>query len=429
MRKFALINSLMLVAAVSGCTTKETPAPPMTGPSEFALRLALQSIPDSIIQDGASQAAIQIDATGVDGRAVRALPLRIETEVNGLRQDYGTLSTRTVVTGEDGRARIVYTAPPRPAESVGEIVVVDFIVTPITTDFQGVEPRRVSLRLVPPGEILPPNSAPQAAFTFTPTSPLPLQQVSFDASGSTDPDARDGGSCGAACTYRWDFGDGNTGSGIFATHQYRSAGNYQVRLTTTDPRGASSTIAQPITVGVATPPSATFTFSPTSPAVSQTIFFNAEASRPAPGRRLVWFNWDFGSGRTATGITTSKGYDTAGTYIVTLTVEDDAGATATVSQSVTVGGSTTGPVADITVSPSSGTTSTTFFFDASPSRGPAPIVEYRFTFGDNTPDVVGTAPTTAHRFTLPGNYLVRVTVRDSANRTSTDTVTISVGTP
>jgi PKD repeat protein len=86
-------------------------------------------------------------------------------------------------------------------------------------------------------------------------------------------------------------------------------------------------------------------------------------------------------------------------------------------------------VADITVSPSSGTTSTTFFFDASPSKGPTPIVEYRFTFGDNTPDVVGTSPTTAHRFTLPGNYLVRVTVRDSANRTSTDTVTISVGTP
>jgi PKD repeat protein len=337
MRKFALINSLVLAAAVTGCTTKETPAPPLTGPSEFALRLALQSIPDSILQDGASQATVQIDATGVDGRAVGALPLRIETEVNGIPQDYGTLSSKTVTTGQDGRARVVYTAPPKPAESTGELVVVDFVVTPVTTDFQGVEPRRVSLRLVQPGVIQPPNAAPHAQFTFSPESPLPLQTVSFDASESTDPDARDGGPCRAACTYRWDFGDGSTSSGIFATHQFRSTGNYQVRLTVTDARGASSSAALPITVGEATPPTATFTFSPSSPGVGQIIFFNAEASRPAPGRRLVSYNWDFGSGRTGSGVTTSKGYNTAGTYVVTLTVEDDAGALATVTQSVTVG--------------------------------------------------------------------------------------------
>jgi PKD repeat protein len=128
-------------------------------------------------------------------------------------------------------------------------------------------------------------------------------------------------------------------------------------------------------------------------------------------------------------MTTSKTYDTAATYIVTLTVEDDAGATATTSQSVSVGGAATGPIAALTVSPPSGTTATLFFLDASPSRGPTPIVEYRFTFGDNTPDVVGTAPTTAHRFTLPGTYVVRITVRDSSNRTATNTVTVSVSAP
>jgi len=429
MRKIALIISLVLVAVASGCTTKDTLPPPLTGPSEFALRLALQSIPDSILQDGASQSALQIDATGPDGRAVRSLPLRIETEVDGRFQDYGTLSTRTAVTGEDGRARIVYTAPPRPAESIGGILVVTFVVTPITNDYQGVEPRRVNLRLVPPGVILPPNSAPQAQFTFSPGSPLPLQQISFDASGSTDPDAPGGGPCGPACTYRWEFGDGNTGSGVFATHQYRAGGNYQVRLTVTDARGASGVIAQPVTVGVATPPTASFTFSPTAPAVSQMIFFNAEASRPAAGRRLVSYSWDFGSGRTGSGVTTSKGYDTPGTYVVTLTVEDDAGAVATTALPVTVGTPSTGPVASLTVSPPQGTTATLFFFDSSPSRGPSPIVEYRFTFGDNTPDVVGTSPTTAHRFTLTGTYVVRVTVRDSANRTATTTASVSVGAP
>ncbi len=433
MRKLVITTCLSLAAVLSGCTTKETPAPPLAGPSELALRLALQSIPDSILQDGASQAAIQIDATGADGRAVRALPLRIETALGGLLQDYGTLSTRTAVTGEDGRARIVYTAPPRPAESTGAEVVVTFLVTPIGNDYRGEVPRTVDLRLVPPGVILPPNAPPTAAFGFSPSSPLPLQDIIFDASGSTDPDMRDGAGnalpCGAACTYRWDFGDGNTSSGIFSKHQYRTLGNYQVRLTVTDARGASATLAQPLSVGAPAAPTATFTFSPTAPAASQTIFFNAEASRPAAGRRLVSYSWDFGSGRTGSGVTTSKAYDTPGSYVVTLTVEDDAGATATVTQTVGVGGASTGPVASLTVSPPQGTTSTLFFFDSSPSRGPSPIVEYRFTFGDNTPDVVGMSPTTSHRFTLPGTYVVRVTVRDGANRTATTTVSVSVAAP
>jgi PKD repeat protein len=422
MRRLALVNSLVVLAAVAGCTTKKTPAPPLTGPSEFALRLALQSVPDSIYQDGASQAAIQIEATGANGQAVRALSLRIETEVGGLRQDYGTLSTRTVVTGDDGRARIVYTAPPKPAESTGEVVIVDFIVTPITSDYQGVEPRRVSLRLVAPGVIQPPNAAPQARFTFSPDSPLPMQSVSFDASGSTDSDVP----CGAACTYRWDFGDGETGSGVFATHQFRSTGNYQVRLTVTDARGASGAVAQPITVGAATPPSAAFTFSPTAPAPGQLIFFNAEASRAAPGRQLVYYSWDFGSGRTGSGVTIAKGYDTPGSYVVTLTVEDDAGAKATTSMQVQVGASATPLQAAIAATPTSGTTATQFSFNASGSQGPFPIVEYRFSFGDNTPDVVGNTPTTSHQFAAAGTYVVRVTVRDSDEKSATATASITV---
>ena len=48
------------------------------------------------------------------------------------------------------------------------------------------------------------------------------------------------------------------------------------------------------------------------------------------------YAWDFGDGGTATGSTASHTYAGAGTYTVTLTVTDDAGATDTASQSVTV---------------------------------------------------------------------------------------------
>ena len=30
--------------------------------------------------------------------------------------------------------------------------------------------------------------------------------------------------------YTWDFGDGETGEGVFVQHQYKQPGNYQVSL-------------------------------------------------------------------------------------------------------------------------------------------------------------------------------------------------------
>ena len=144
------------------------------------------------------------------------------------------------------------------------------------------------------------------------------------------------------------------------------------------------------------------------------------------GRRIVSYDWDFGSGRTATGVTTTKAYDTPGTYTVTLTVTDDTGQQGTTSQNVTV--SLAGALtAALTVSPGTGSTGTNFFFDASASqRGASPIVEYRFTFGDGTPDVVGASPTTTHRYSASGGYTARVTVRDSAGRTATATANVTV---
>jgi chitodextrinase len=279
-----------------------------------------------------SQAAIQIDASSPDGRPARGLPLRLEILFGGNLVDHGLLSAKTVVTGEDGRARAVYTAPPRPAEPVDPETVVTIRATPIGTDYRSEVGRTVDLRLVTPGVILPPNQAPRPAFSINPATPLVQTNVAFDASATTD----EGQPCGAACAYSWEFGDGAKGSGIFATHRYQSSGPFQVRLIVADARGSSAIAAQTVIVGLSAMPTVAFVFSPTNPAPGQMIFFTAEASRPAPGRRLVSYEWNFGSGRTATGVTTSKGYDTAGNYVVTLTVTDDAGQRATLSQTVPV---------------------------------------------------------------------------------------------
>ena len=63
--------------------------------------------------------------------------------------------------------------------------------------------------------------------------------IAFDSSGSNDPD-------GNIASYHWVFGDGNTSSQANPSHQYTSAGSYNVSLSVTDNSGAtdlSSTVA------------------------------------------------------------------------------------------------------------------------------------------------------------------------------------------
>jgi hypothetical protein len=84
------------------------------------------------------------------------------------------------------------------------------------------------------GCFLLPNDPPVAAFTATPSAGSAPLSVSFDASGSYDPD-------GVMTSYRWSFGDGSSGSGIVATHIYAQPGTYTVQLTVEDRRQATGT--------------------------------------------------------------------------------------------------------------------------------------------------------------------------------------------
>jgi len=92
----------------------------------------------------------------------------------------------------------------------------------------------------PPG----PNSPPVAVFATdfeAGEAPLP---VSFDATGSSDPD-------GSIATYTWDFGDGSAGSGDRVDHTFAEAGLYHVVLTVVDDRGGEASVQAPVFVSTA----------------------------------------------------------------------------------------------------------------------------------------------------------------------------------
>lgn len=311
----------LVVAALglAGCTVKKTEAPPLSGPSETGLSVRTSVSPMVLDQDGLSQAVVEMVTTGPDGRPVGSIPLRVEIRVGGTIVDFGRLSNRTPVTGSDGVARVTYTAPPAPPESVDNYTVVTIVVTPATTDFHAANERYVEIRLVPRGVLLPPNGVPVARFVVTPLPATVRTPVTFDATTTTD----EGVTCGVRCSYAWDFGDGSSGTGMVIVHEFERPGTFTVRLTVTDARGQSAMTSQSLSVEATPAPTADFIFSPSAPRVSQDIFFNAQASRAAPGHTIVAYDWDFGSGRNGTGVTVSKRYDTVGTYNVTLKVHDD----------------------------------------------------------------------------------------------------------
>jgi len=176
-----------------------------------------------------------------------------------------------------------------------------------------------------------PNVAPTAAFTFNCTE----LACTFDGTGSTDSD-------GTIASYSWTFGDGNTGSGSATGNTYAADGSYTVTLTVTDNDGATDSSSQLVTVATNEPapnvaPTAAFTFDCTELACS----FNGSGSSDSDGT-IASYSWAFGDGNTGSGATTSNTYAAGGTYSVTLTVTDDAGASDSVTQQVTVAASSGG---------------------------------------------------------------------------------------
>ena len=160
---------IALTALLSACTVQQTDVPSVTGPSEFGLSMTLTATPDTINQDGASQSAIAVQARGPSGAGLSGVSVRLDIAVGGTLQDFGTLTTKSLVTGSDGRASAIYIAPPPPPASAGSSgSVVTIVATPIGSNFQAANARTAEIRLVPTGVILPPGQTPTPSFTFSP---------------------------------------------------------------------------------------------------------------------------------------------------------------------------------------------------------------------------------------------------------------------
>jgi PKD repeat protein len=86
------------------------------------------------------------------------------------------------------------------------------------------------------------DGTPIAYFTVSPGNPNAGDTVTFDASGSSDPNGR-------IVEWEWDFDDGSAhGTTEIVTHQFTNPGVYVVTLTVTDDDDNTATASQTVTV-------------------------------------------------------------------------------------------------------------------------------------------------------------------------------------
>jgi len=160
--------------------------------------------------------------------------------------------------------------------------------------------------------------------------------ISFNGSASYDPD-------GTIVSYIWNFGDNTAGSNAIIGHTYSAPGTYTVTLTVRDNRSASRTCSTTATVtGIGNQSPVANPGGPYNGTVGSAIIFNGSASSDSDGT-ITAYNWSFGDGTTATGVSPGKSYSTAGTYTVLLTVTDNQGATHSASTTATIASGGTPP--------------------------------------------------------------------------------------
>src|SRR5262249_21482380 len=337
-----------------------------------------------------------------------ALPLRLDMSVAGQPGDFGTLSARTIVTGSDGQASTVYTAPPSPPNGVfgtcnglpGTCVLI--VATPTSTNFGTLSPESVQIRLAPPGVILPPAQTPTAQFTISPTPVNFNIPSTFDASTSCGGPLSAGACAASAPTitqYAWNFGDGATATGKTVAHTYVSsttpATSFNVVLTVTNDRGVSASTTQVVSVNGSPLATGDWVFSPLLINIGDVVLFNAEGIRPPAGHFITSHNWNFGDLTTGNGQLTTHVFATNNTFAVVLTVTDDSGQRTVFPKNVSVGSGA--PVASFTSAVSNAATHT-MAFDGSGSTavGGATIVSYQWAFGDGTSAGPSSTATATH---------------------------------
>ncbi|WAI02462.1 PKD domain-containing protein [Methanogenium organophilum] len=161
---------------------------------------------------------------------------------------------------------------------------------------------------------------------------------------------------------------------------------------------------------------ASFTFSPASPEVGESVTFSGSAT----GANITGWAWTFGDGSSASVQSPTHIYTSAGTFSVILTVTDAAGTTDTGTQSVTVTAAAVPPDASFTFSPANPSAGDSVTFT---DTSTGDVATWSWAFGNGG---VSQAQNPSNTYAVAGTYTVTLAVSDGGSETDTATQTITV---
>jgi len=246
-------------------------------------------------------------------------------------------------------------------------------------------------------------------------------QIVFDGSASFDPD-------GKKLEYVWDFGDGDSGTGVHVTHRYTNPGRYDIVLEVTDDAiNAEMTDSDIIVVIVNDPPAADA--GPDIVTCSPTVSLDGTKSSDPDGTISI-YAWDFGdkSGEDH-GAKPTHTFPTPGAYTVTLTVTDDSGTCSAKDSDALIVHINYPPLADAGGN-RKGCPGQELKFDGGKSSDrDGKIIAYHWDFGDGGE---ADGKKVAHTYEKSGKYTAKLTVTDDSNSEcdkNTDAITIFVNMP
>jgi PKD repeat protein/Tfp pilus assembly protein PilE len=252
------------------------------------------------------------------------------------------------------------------------------------------------------------RGTPRARIDVTPEYPVAGEAVTFDGSGSTDPD-------GDPLTYSWSLSNGYTSGEPVITQVFEASGDIEANLVVRDPDGNWSQATFRLGIRSADqPPAACFTGPANGDTLPRNTDIQFDASCSSSVRGIAMYEWGMGDGTKLYGRSATHRYSAGGTRTVSMRVTDAAGLTATAARTFVVVNSA--PVAIASASADTINAGLSVTFTAADSYDPdGDGISFRWTF-PGAVQLQGTVAT--YTFNTQGAYEVRLRVQDTGGASS-----------
>jgi PKD repeat protein len=265
--------------------------------------------------------------------------------------------------------------------------------------------------------------APTANFSASPTTgQWPLNVAFTDLSTVPDPTVYN-------TVWKWEFGDGVTATYTTRTnptHQYNSSNTFNVKLTVTNPGGASSkTISNLVTTSNPSAPSVSFAANVTSGTWPLTVGFTDNTVTANPAVYPTTWQWNFGDGTSNVSSTSRTNpahtFNRSGVFTVTLTVSNPGGSTTSQIVGYITVNNPAKPTVEFGANQTIGDRPLCVrFTDNTVTANPAVYpTTWEWSFGDGTSNVTSSSSTSpVHTYTVAGTYTVILNVTNPGGSTA-----------